>query len=254
MSARKPLVLSSSGAPAELPSGDEVLSTIGFPTDYISGLTLSWSSTTSVTIGTGSCWNPIDSKLATINSPITYTNASLSASTFYYIYLTSGNATLTVSTTAPTSYQGTAFQDGSNQRYLGCFLTTAGGLIHKFIRIGNKQFYQTGAPSSAQFRVLGSGVATTSTSVSCSGCIPPTSNLGIISFTNTSATQRPLISNSACGTPPSNLFTVISLTPSVSSFTREVELPLVSQAFLYAYASSPSNGLFADVLGFVEDR
>jgi hypothetical protein len=152
------------------------------PTDYISGCQLVYNSTTQVNIGTGTV-GLASGSIYTVSSVITLT-PSLAASTMYYVYLTS-SSTAVVSTTAPsTNYQGHAWHDGTtSHRYVGSFLTDGSSHIYKFQRIGNAVRYKVAA-SSTPFAVLASGSATTLTTVSCSGVVPPTCNRCIARVSN----------------------------------------------------------------------
>lgn len=221
-----------------------------FPTDYTSRQNwLSWTSTTSITVGTGSIYNPIDSKVETIASPIV-SSPSITTSTQYYAYLATGGASIVVSTTAPTAYQGNAKQDSSNRRYLGSFLTDASSHIINFTKSGNRTYFNT-ASGSSPFAVLAAGVQSASAaSVSCSGCIPATSNTAIVNLLQTSAISV-YIGNS--NQVPSSGNAIIQINGASVVIAVVADVPLVSQAFQYRYASTATGGLYANVYGFMED-
>lgn len=227
--------------------------TSALPTDYTSRQNwLSWTSTTSITIGTGSIYNPIDSKVETISSPI-ISSPTITSSTWYYVYLATGGASVVVSTSAPTRYQGTAWQDSSNRRYLGCFLTDASGNIFNFQKVGNRVRYRTNV-NTALHQVLSAGAATSSTSVSCAGVIPATSTLGIINFVNLAGIDWNIGSSDGV-TPTSGGAGDYEGGKGSSSIwpTAQVEANLnSSQAFLYCMAASGGQ-LYAKVIGFLED-
>lgn len=224
-----------------------------FPTDYTSRQNwLSWTSTTSITVGTGSIYNPIDSKVETISSPIV-SSPTITSSTWYYVYLATGGASVVVSTSAPTRYQGTAWQDSSNRRYLGCFLTDASGNIFNFQKVGNRVRYRTNV-NTALHQVLSAGAATSSTSVSCAGVIPATSTLGIINFVNIAGIDWNIGSSDGV-TPTSGGAGDYEGGKGSSTIwpTAQVEANLnSSQAFLYCMAASGGQ-LYAKVIGFLED-
>lgn len=224
-----------------------------FPTDYTSRQNwLSWTSTTSITIGTGSIYNPIDSKVETVTTPIV-SSPTITASTWYYVYLATGGTIVVVSTSAPSVYQGNAKQDGSNRRYLGSFLTDASSHIYNFLKVENRTEYRVNTAASP-FRVLNGGVSTASgpaASVSCTGCIPPTSFFGFFLCQNTASGQA-LLFGSSDGLPPTS--SVATKFIGQNSIIPDFGLPLnTSQAFQYLYNSAPSGSAFVDVVGFVED-
>lgn len=231
-----------------------------YPTDFLSSPTaccVQYSSTTVIQVGTGSVYNPIDSTVATISSPLTNT-PTLAASTMYYVYLATGGASLIVSSTAPTSnYQGSAWKDASNRRYLGCFLTDASSHIINFKRVGNQQLYQANIYN-APFNVLVNGKATTSTPVSCSAVMPPTSARAIVTTQNCGANQVSI--GCSTGVTPTASVAQEQIGPgnnTASTTTaggdNEIDTDL-SQAFLYCFAGSVSIGLYAYFRGFFEDR
>lgn len=225
----------------------------GTSTDYTSRQNwISWTSTTSITIGTGSIYNPIDSKVETISSPIV-SSPTITSSTWYYVYLATGGASVVVSTSAPTRYQGTAWQDSSNRRYLGCFLTDASGNIFNFQKVGNRVRYRTNV-NTALHQVLSAGAATSSTSVSCAGVIPATSTLGIINFVNIAGIDWNIGSSDGV-TPTSGGAGDYEGGKGSSTIwpTAQVEANLnSSQAFLYCMSASGGQ-LYAKIIGFLED-
>jgi hypothetical protein len=146
-------------------------------TAYISGLNLIFDTTTIIEVGTGSAYVPSASAVVTVSSAITNT-PSLSASTEYYVYL-NGSGALVVSATAPaTNYQGTAWEDGSGNRFLGAFRSTSGSTITNFVTTGAADcplvVYRT-LPTAAPFEVAVVTTMTASTlyTASCATIVPP---------------------------------------------------------------------------------
>jgi hypothetical protein len=230
---------------------------VSFPTDFISSqnaCSLIWNSTTSISVSTGSIYNPIDSAVETIASIITPT-LSLSASTMYFVYLATGGTSVVVSTTTPaTNYQGTAWKDSSGRRYLGCFLTDASSHIYIFQRVGNRQLYLVNtAPS--PFLIINGGTATSAASVSCAALVPPTSQIAICNLQN----YNPISPGYGIAIGSSN-----GVTPTAGSngyyamnaqTSQQVDVPLnSSQAFEYCLGHSSTGGFTANLMGFVEDR
>jgi len=230
------------------------------PIDFISSpaaCCVQYNSATVIQVGTGSIYNPIDSTVTTISSPLTNT-PTLAASTMYYVYLATGGASLVVNSTAPTSnYQGTAWKDASNRRYLGCFLTDASSHIISFQRTGNQQIYQ-GSSGSAPFAVLVAGQSSTPATVSCAGVVPPTSRLAKLILTNNSNNYL-FMSNSLGPTVSGSagIMAVQGTSGAVASYSAQsqADFPLAGQSLTYCYnAFSSGSGFYIYVLGFVEDR
>ncbi len=146
--------------------------------DYTSGCNLIYDTTTSIKINTGTVGLANGSSW-TVTSIIS-NSPTIGASTLYYVYLTSAS-TVSITSTAPSSnYTGTAWNDGTtSHRYVGCFVTDGSSHIVNFYRVGNAVYYGVDI-TSAQFTMLSGGTGSTSTSVSCSTVIPPTSRFGIL--------------------------------------------------------------------------
>ena len=239
-------------------------------TGYINGFQLAYSSAGTygtVTVPGGTAYVPgANASITVAAAGLSYApSAALTASTFYYIYLSSAGA-LVVSTTAPTVYIGTARKDAAGDRYLGCVLSNASGAITNFIRYGNRYLYRV-ASSSAPFRLLTQGKATTSTSVSCSTCVPPTSTLAIIKGVN--AASQPFYTGSSDGITPAppdtgeNYVGAATYAPVISGGTATQNIVTetfdqalnTSQAFLYSYMNPPTGvGCYFDMMGYSEDR
>lgn len=231
------------------------------PTDYISGLYLSWLSTTTFQVGSGSAYNTSAGAVTTVAGAFTVNPAAgtgllsgtvtLASATKYYVYLADATHVV-MSTSAPSSYQGTAWQDASNRRYLGCLLTDGSSHFVNFQRVGNKVLYRVSNPAAA-FQVL-SGNAITSTSVSCSGLIPATSFRAVIFFSMT-GTQPSFFGSSDGATPTTSSGQIWFPAPSTGgNYQTEVEIPIsTSQAFLYCQGSNTGTSTVY-VVGYIEDR
>lgn len=306
------------------------------PTDYISGLLLSFSTTTAVIVGTGSAYSLNGAALITVTSPITFSYPStaltdividgsnnkilssvahtfvaadvgmdinmtsgtgftvqhntvvsvaggkatmnlacgtvgstsghgtlqLLASTIYYVSLAS-SSTVSVSSTAPSSYQGTAWQDASTNRYVGAFLTNSSNQVVRWNRIGNQVFYNANTNGSP-YQVLTTGSSTSAASVSCSGVVPATSRRALVKV-------HPSGSIGANGQDIG--FGTSDWVPTVASFipagnptfswapsgatNAEQTAPLdlnSSQAFQYILTRASSTTMSIYVLAYWEDR
>lgn len=299
------------------------------PTGYIDGCLLSFVSTTSVQVGTGSAYSVNGAALLSVTSPITFAYAPISvvdlaidasnnklvsssthsftaadvgmevnetsgtnftvqhnpivsvsggkatlnlaagtvgatgghatiqmqASKFYYVCLAS-NSTVSVSPTAPTNYQGTSWEDASNNRYVGCFLTTSTNTITNFYRQCDQVYYLTNI-AIAPFQVLNGGVAVVATSQSCSTIVPPTSRvmLSQITFNDLGVPPTGAIGTSdVVPTTTTGLLILGPVTGGVVSWKGPGEILLnSSQAFQYILGSGSSN-VFVWCRGYTEPR
>lgn len=221
------------------------------PTDYISGCLLSWVSTTQFSTGSGSAYSPNGSAVITVASPFTVT-PTISASTLYYVYLASAS-TVIVSATPPSSnYQGTAWGDGSGNRYIGEFLTDASSHIYNFKCVGNEVRYRTNTRV-APFIALPGGTATSSASVSCSGIVPSTafSLIAVVDFTGTYNASFGTSDGVTPGSSTGDLILGGVTTGAGSAYWAVLNLN-ASQAFLYCLSANTSTSVFA--IGYRRDR
>lgn len=229
---------------------------LNVPTDYISGLKLVWNSATSISAGTGSAYIPSLARLSQVNSTLTLSSLSLSASTWYHIYLfeSAGTPTLECVTTAPTSYQGTASQKtGDNsRRYLGSALTDSSGNIYNFVHVpsAGRIIYQTSV-FNAPFNILSAGMATTATNVSCSTVVPSTSRFVWVSATNNDTSVTVLIGNS--NSPPAATPAWMDQMRANMSGSMDILLD-ASQAFQYMFVAAPAASFIVRVKGYTFDR
>ena len=225
---------------------------------HITGLQLSWNSAsaTSIIVSTGLAYIP-GSGLLAVESPITKSGLSLSASTWYHVYLynsgsvTSPVAAAEVVTTAPTNYFGTAYQKtgDASRRYLGSVRTDGAGNLYNFVHnpVTGLVLYRANI-ATAPFRVLSNGAATTATSVDCSAVVPLTSAQALIRMNN-SASASNIFLGSSDGFVPTSSSGSLDLAASRDA-GHQVALNS-SRQFQYIYDSSPSpSGLFCDLYGY----
>jgi hypothetical protein len=143
---------------------------------FLMGFRLTWNSATSVSIGAGACI-AADGSLINSKSAITKGSLSLSATTWYhiYVYLNSGTPAAEVVTTAPAAWIGTAYSKtgDTSRRYVGSIKTDGSGNVYEFLHIGSNIYYSASLATSP-FRVLSAGAATTDTAVDCSAVVPVT--------------------------------------------------------------------------------
>src|SRR6185503_5347718 len=106
------------------------------PKGYIDGLKMEWISGTQIRVTTGAAYVPGPKRIAELATAVTLT-PSLSANTWYHLYLTVSGATVGVEsvTTAPAApYMGMARSKtgDTSRRYLGSYLTKADSSIANF--------------------------------------------------------------------------------------------------------------------------
>lgn len=224
---------------------------------YIDGLSLSWNSGTSITAGSGAATIPSTNHVLEVVSPITAAGLSLSASTWYHVYLyDSSGPAIEVATAMPVVYSGTAaYKTGdSSRRYIGSVLTNGSGNIYNFRHCGNWMFWQENIGASP-FRVLSNGTATTRTTVSCSGAVPVTAQAAQVRMINLSTNSAVLFLSNA--NAAANNIQVQSGTPSGSSTAeKDIVMPLSTAQgldYMFPIATSGGGG-YLDISGYIFGR
>ncbi|WP_227235436.1 phage tail protein [Pseudomonas sp. IAC-BECa141] len=173
-------------------STDSILSAVGklqaqvnagVSPGYIDGLNPIWNSATSITVDSGTAYIPGSTKALRVSAPLTLSGLSLTANTWYYLYLfeTTGVATIELVTTAPSApYFGTARTKtgDSSRRFIAAVRCGASGL-RPFLLSGGALIYTEDASTTL---ALSGGTATSATSVSCSSFIPPTTQRCILTL------------------------------------------------------------------------
>lgn len=150
---------------------------IGGAQGFIEGLTMTWSSATSIAIGAGSAYVP------SVGKVVAYAGGSITpagaAGSFIHLYLTSAGA-IEQSSTAPTRYYNQAHQktSDSTRRYIGSLLvrSTTANQVYKFDHHPEQGYisYKHADPQTVPFLLLSaaSGVASFSTR----SCTPVTAH------------------------------------------------------------------------------
>ena len=247
-----------SGAAAAPSFRTAVLNDTAWPSDYISGLKLIWNSATSISIGTGEAVIPSTGLLENVASTLMLSSLSLTASTFYHVYLfdNAGTPTIECVTTAPaTAYQGTArAKTGDNtRRYVGSVCTDPSGNILNFFHVLSAGTIRYKSFSNAPpFVVISGGVATSPTSISCSACVPITSRLMMATSRNSDPVSAVLLTTSDSGftLSASNFSDNI---PPGSGVSGYISLDTL-QAFIYMYGAAPTGSFISRVSGYVFER
>lgn len=226
---------------------------------FIQGLQLVYVSTTQIKITTGMAYVQSSGKVQKLTADSTLT-PSLSASTWYHLYLYDNSGTITIesSTTAPASpWIGTARSKTSDttRRYVGSFHTNSSSQI--------QNFQQSGAGSFAYFawrldtgsvtRALSGGTASSNTNISLSSYVPATCFCAFVRAINL-GDQAIFTDTSDCtGTNPASSSGLLALGAGAQAFLFH---PLnSSQTLRYSFAPAPSTGAFyLDVYGYLLER
>lgn len=222
------------------------------PAGFRVGLGLERVSGTSLRLTTGAAEIQSLQRAIEVASAITKSGLSLTASTWHhvYLYLNAGVPDIEIVTTAPASaYSGTAASKtgDTSRRYVGSILTDGSGNIRDFEMDGDTIRWAANV-TTAPFRVLSAGAATTWTSVSLSGVLPVTArsvSAFIQVFGGTIGTD--ISSDSAGG----RFFYTINPGQFASGM---FQFNTSAQAIYYKAPASGAGHLFIDVNGFTIAR
>lgn len=224
----------------------------------IEGLTLTWNSATSITIGTGTCYAE-NGDFIDVTSAVVKSSLSLSASTWYhiYVYLSSGAAAAEVVTTAPVAWMGTAYSKtgDTSRRYVGSILADGSSNVRNFVHNINTQtiHYRKFQSDTSPHRALSGGTATTATAIGLSSIIPATAIAALIRFTNLADKSVYTSEDNGVGTTQNTVALTAGNTATQSAF-----LPHLVDASLqiwYKFASAVGAGAgYLDVLGYQFQR
>lgn len=221
------------------------------PPGYIDGLKMVWVSGTALTVTSGAAYIQSLGRVLRVPSDIAKTALTLSASTWYHVYLffNGAAADFELSTTAPAvPYNGTARAKtgDTSRRYVGSVLTDASGNICNFLQVGHSVKWRMVPP-----RVLSNGLATAATTVSFAGAVPITSRLAMVRLINTATAGRVKTSTSDAS---ADLVTLeVAAGPSRDAY---IDHPLdASQAMTYRFDAAPTGGgAYIDVYGYQFER
>jgi hypothetical protein len=228
------------------------------PAGYIDGLKMVWVSGTSLTVTTGAAYIPGLGKVLRATSDIAKTGLSLTASTWYHVYLydNAGTPDVEIVTTSPAAaYNGTARAKAgdTSRRYVGSIRTATDGSILKFLHgLSDDNIKYLVTINTVGLQVLAGGAAAASTSVSLATALPVTARIASAFIENSDTARIAFISNSDTG-PAGGSNILAYLRPSTV-----ITCPLVanaSQQVLYAMQSSGSaSGLAIWITGYLYER
>lgn len=227
----------------------------------IEGLALAWLSDTGLSAASGAAYIVGDGRLVPVPTAITKAGLSLSASTWYhvYLYLNAGTPDIELVTTAPDSpYLGTARSKtgDTSRRYLGSVLSDGSGNLYNFLQDGCDVMWRID-PGAAPFRVLSGGVATTATAVSLTGVVPVTARAASLRLINL-ATNAAILRVGTSDDSSAAGIAAINQSPSGSTVSQafKEKFPVnTSQAIEYNFTAAPAgSGAFIDVYGYSYQR
>lgn len=246
MTLRRPLVLAA-GVRGELPNGDQLpIDALQLPKGLIDGLQMQWVSGTALTVTSGAAYIEGSGKVLRATSAIAKTGLSLSASTWYHVYLydNAGTPDVEIVTNAPAApYNGTARSKtgDTSRRYVGSVITDASGNIKEFTHINYEIIYND--ISWISFSVS-NGVAITGTSFNLSAFVPVSAFIARLQIGNNSST-----STVKCGVS-SSVPSKFSVTlPFGQNITADVPLTSSLNAY-YAYDTPTSAGCYIRATGY----
>lgn len=222
---------------------------------YIDVLTMEWISGTSLRVTSGTAFIESLGRVVNVPSAITKAGLSLSASTWYhvYLYLNAGVPDIEIVTTAPaTAHIGTARSKAgdASRRYVGSVRTDGGGSLFNFLHASGKILFLFVVGDYS--RALGLGTATTMTTVSLGGSIPVTARVALLRLINTATnTYFSTDTSDSTGTSASSGITAVSQGGDV----HMAHPTNSSQEIRYGYNSAPSGGgAWIDIEGYEFDR
>lgn len=232
---------------------DITVSNLLASTYSVYGMNLSYASASTISVSAGMC-RAQNGDLIILSSTLTSSSLSLSASSIYhvYIYLSSGSPALEVTTTAPTTWIGTAKSKtgDTSRRYLGSILSDASGQVQKFYMVGNKINY-VGVLHVAPFRIIASGTATTATAISVSDVVPTTAT-AVVARIYSIADKSVFLGDSTLST--SNFMFVY---PAIIDDYR-VDYVEIARAggiyYMYGASITSGSGFNFDVVGYIFER
>jgi hypothetical protein len=208
-------------------------------------------------VSSGSAYIQGLGKVLRSTSAIAKAGLSLTASTWYHVYLYSnaGTPDVEISTTAPAAaYYGTARSKSgdSSRRYVGSILTNSSGSIYGFSHLvaSGRVMYVTNI-NPAPFLVV-NGTATTATDVDCSGVVPVTSNRVVVFAANNDTSVSVYLGNSISPpVPGSSFLAYVGILPCIYAG----ELPLDSaRKFQYVFVAAHTGNFVTRVSGYVFER
>lgn len=218
----------------------------------ILGLALQWVSATSIRVTTGAAHIEGLGRSLPVTSTITKASLSLTANTWYHVYLflNGAAADIEIVTTAPaTAYRGSARSKTGDtlRRYLGSIRTDGSGNLRAFSMDGLTMRWEADV-SATPFRVLAGGTTTAWTSVSLSAVVPVTGRAMSAFIQVVGGTVGTDISSDSAGGRFKYTINPGQFASGMFTFDN------AGLAFYYKAPASGAGGLYIDVNGFTFER
>lgn len=225
------------------------------PPGYIDGNRMIYVGPNAITVTSGAAYIPSLGKVLRATSDIAKTGLTLSASTWYHVYLfdNAGAPDIEIVTTAPaTPYNGTARTKtgDTSRRYVGTVLSDASGNLYNFQHSGDSIKYNA-SMNNTSFLILSSGRAIVSTNVSLTSAVPITAKIASLLILNSDLTKIVYFSNTVTGGVSETNFLSLVFSPG----TVTVDYPVgTDQRLNYTYPSTPTGACFIRVVGYIYER
>lgn len=229
----------------------------GYPSQAlgaITGLKMVWNSATSISVMSGSAVRPSDGMLISLAATVTKASLSLTASTWYHIYLYMNGTTpdIEIVTTAPAApYNGTARAKTGDtlRRYIGSVRTDASSNVYNFKadKGGTQITYMSDARTSP-FRVLANGLSVTWTAISVSAFLPVTSTQASVVLQNIST------GGSSFEYSPDSAGTGFKYGINPAGFAAVDVQTSTAQIIYYQMTASQTQGGYMDLAGYYYER
>ncbi|MRG98878.1 DUF2793 domain-containing protein [Xanthomonas sontii] len=221
-----------------------------FPRAHIDGSQMVYAGQSAITVGSGSCYIP-GAKTVIEFSDIAKSGLSLSASTWYhlYIYLNGTTPDVEVATTEPSApYIGRARTKSGDatRRYIGSFRTDTSGAVMKFMHspAAGAVKYLSDINGNG-LKVLDNGTSTSSATVSVAAVVPSTAFV-MEGFAENSGSSIIYINSPDMGpASPSSILQFLRTNGLLFG-----DIALASQQFNYSLNTSSSNGLTVWCVGY----
>lgn len=231
------------------------------PPDYISGLKMVWGSANSLSVTSGAAFISSLGRVLRSTSTLTLSGLSLTASTWYHIYLydNAGTAAIECVTTAPAApYFGTARAKtgDTSRRYVGSVKTDGSGNVLQFQHDARNNKISYLGTDYLPRNILSFGKATSTTNISCAAIIPVTAISIDILLTNADASATAETSNSSAALPMGSgtghsYFGYASPNSGAGIPNHPVDSSLQIN---YMNLSTSTGGLYIDLNGYAFER
>jgi len=216
---------------------------------HISGLLMKYVTANTISVSPGRAYIPSTGAVLEVPATITTGALTLTASTFYHVYLydNAGTPAIEVVTTAPVSYFGSASQKtgDATRRYVGSVLCSGtANVIRRFIQLEEDYIRYVGDLTT--YAVASTSVLTP-TVANCAIHVPPTARAAVVNMLNPGSSAIACVMNPDIGTLSSTLYQ--SHVYIKSQFVDEIELS-AAKTFVWMHTVANDANFFAYVYGY----